>query len=234
MLREERMTRHLERGIEKLKKELLSISALVEEAVYKALRAVSERNPELAASVLAGDLEIDDREVEVEEQCLQVLALNQPVADDLRFIIAVLKMNNDLERIGDLAVNIAQRVNWLVKIKPPAPGLDFEVMAEKVKAMLHNSINALINLDLKLAGEIMASDDEIDRLNREKVSEVQSRIEKNPNHTETMLCLLGVGRALERIADHCTNIAEDVVYLVQGDIVRHKEGRSKKKGKGTQ
>jgi len=228
------MTRHLERGIEKLKKELLSISALVEEAVYKALRAVSERNPELAASVLAGDLEIDDREVEVEEQCLQVLALNQPVADDLRFIIAVLKMNNDLERIGDLAVNIAQRVNWLVKIKPPAPGLDFEVMAEKVKAMLHNSINALINLDLKLAGEIMASDDEIDRLNREKVSEVQSRIEKNPNHTETMLCLLGVGRALERIADHCTNIAEDVVYLVQGDIVRHKEGRSKKKGKGTQ
>jgi len=234
MLREERMTRHLERGIEKLKKELLSISALVEEAVYKALRAVSERNPELAASVLAGDLEIDDREVEVEEQCLQVLALNQPVADDLRFIIAVLKMNNDLERIGDLAVNIAQRVNWLVKIKPPAPGLDFEVMAEKVKAMLHNSINALINLDLNLAGEIMASDDEIDRLNREKVSEVQSRIEKNPNHTETMLCLLGVGRALERIADHCTNIAEDVVYLVQGDIVRHKEGRSKKKGKGTQ
>jgi len=228
------MTRHLERGIEKLKKELLSISALVEEAVYKALRAVSERNPELAASVLAGDLEIDDREVEVEEQCLQVLALNQPVADDLRFIIAVLKMNNDLERIGDLAVNIAQRVNWLVKIKPPAPGLDFEVMAEKVKAMLHNSINALINLDLNLAGEIMASDDEIDRLNREKVSEVQSRIEKNPNHTETMLCLLGVGRALERIADHCTNIAEDVVYLVQGDIVRHKEGRSKKKGKGTQ
>jgi phosphate transport system protein len=223
------MTRHLEKSIDKLKKGVLALSAIVEENVYRAVRAVAERNTKLADEIIQGDMQVDQMEVDLEEECLKTLALNQPVADDLRFIVAVLKMNNDLERIGDLAVNIARRTHFLAGIKANRVPLDLDGLAEKVKVMLRTSLEALINLDDKLAQKVLASDDEVDRLNREAVEEIKRRIKAAPDEVEVMICFLGVARALERIGDHCTNIAEDVIYLIQGEIVRHTKGHAKKK-----
>lgn len=216
------METHLHREIDRLKSRILELGALVEDSLRKAITSVSQRNNALANEVIDGDDDIDRMEVDIEEECLEILARYQPVASDLRFIIAVLKLNNDLERIGDLAVNIAQRAN---NLSPEAPGVipyDFVGMAEKVQQMLKGALDALVNKDTELARKVHASDEEIDRIHREVYRKVYEGIDLSPRDARTLIPMLTIARHLERIADHATNIAEDVIYTVEGRIQRHR------------
>jgi len=161
-------------------------------------------------------------EVDVEEECLKILALYQPVAIDLRFIITALKINNDLERIGDLAVNIAERSEFLARQPEVHVPLDLEKMTEKTQSMLTKSLDALVNMDCDLAHQVCAADDEVDAMNRQMYLTVQDGIRQHPEQLESLIHLLSASRHLERIADHATNIAEDVIYMAEGQIVRHR------------
>lgn len=216
------MSVHMKREIDKLKSKLLSLCRVVEESFLQAVKSIKEQNANLAKKVIKADIKIDHMEVDVEEECLKILALYQPVAIDLRFIITALKMNNDLERIGDLAVNIAERSQFLAdqpKIDVP---FDFDRMAEKTQLMLRKSLDALVNMDCKLAHEVCAADDEVDTINRKMYNQVKDGIRSHPEWLESLIHLLSVSRDLERIADHTTNIAEDVIYMVKGEVVRHR------------
>ncbi len=215
------MSQHLQTEIAKLKKKILSLCAIVEESFQKAVKSVGTRNTELARQVIEADAGIDEMEVEVEEECLKILALHQPVAIDLRYVIAVLKVNNDLERIGDLAVNIAEQACALAGQEPVGMPFDFIGMARKTQAMLRTSLDALVNLDAGLARKVLGSDDEVDAINRQMYVQVQEGIRKKTDRTPALLRLLSVSRQLERIADYATNIAEDVIYLIEGRIIRH-------------
>jgi len=216
------MTLHMEREIEKLKKLVLSLGADVESNVHKAVQSVQTRDAPMAEQIISADEEIDRQEVYLEEECLKILALHQPVAIDLRFVIAVLKINNDLERIGDLAVNIAERAQFLTSQDPVDIPFDFTTMSEKTKTMLKMSLDALVNMDTKMARDVCALDDDVDAINREMYQQVQDGILKNPDQIGSLIHCLSTSRHLERIADHATNIAEDVIYMVAGEIVRHK------------
>ena len=216
------VSKHLEREIDILKKRLLGLSAKVEDNIHKAVRSLAERDSALADEVIASDdLDIDQTEVAIEEECLKVLALHQPVAGDLRFIVAILKINGDLERMGDLAVNIAERAAFLASRERPEIPLDLTLMAEKTKEMVRKSLDALMNRDSKLAREVLASDDDVDAMNRDMYARIQEAIRRRPEQLESLIHLLSCSRHLERIADHATNVAEDVVYMVEGVIVRH-------------
>jgi len=216
------MSVHLHREIDELKKRILGLSALVEESVYKAVKAVEARDEKLAREVIEGDQQLDMVEVEVEEECLKILALHQPVAADLRFIVAVLKINNDLERIGDLAVNIASRAIKLSAIKTqPEALIDFQDLESKVQQMLRRSLESLVNLNEEIAKSVCSSDDAIDDINRSIHKQVIQATREHPNDVERFIILLSVSKNLERIADHATNIAEDVLYMIRGEIVRH-------------
>jgi phosphate transport system protein len=213
---------HMQREIEKLKKKLLTVSAKVETVMQKAVRSLMERNDTLAQEVIDGDPEIDQMEVDVEEEVLKILALYSPVANDLRFVVAVLKINNDLERIADEAVNIAERTIFLSKhpkIKVPE---ELTTMVNLVESMLDKTLHALINMDSKLAAEVILNDDKVDDLHKYMYTLIQNRIKTDIEHVECLINILSVSRQLERIADQVTNIAEDVVYMVEGNIVRHK------------
>jgi phosphate transport system protein len=216
------MTRHLQREIDKLKKRILSLAAEVEESLQMAVRAVTERDPGLVKKVIEADSRIDQEEVDLEEECLKVLALHQPVAIDLRFVVSVLKINNDLERIGDLAVNIAERAALLAKQERIDVPIDFRGMAEQAQSMLRKSLDALVSMDPGLAQAVRVWDDELDTINRKMLAQVQDGIRANPEYIEQLIHHLLIARHLERIADHATNIAEDVIYLTEGEIVRHK------------
>jgi phosphate transport system protein len=219
------MSKHLQRDLEHLKKQILGVGSIVEEAINHATSALIDRRIELAQEVVAGDDLIDAREVAVEEECLKVLALHQPVATDLRFIVAVLKVNNDLERMGDLAVNIAERALYLASHKALRPLPNFELMVTRVREMVRNSLDALVNLDTALADKVCKDDDEIDRLNRQMFVELQELMHESPDTIERAVQTLSACRHLERIADQATNIAEDVLFLVQGEIHRHRHGQ---------
>ncbi len=219
------MPKHLQRALEKLKRSVLSLSGMVEESVRDAVLALERRDARLAEKVIEADLEIDHAEVDVEEECLKILALHQPVAIDLRFIVAVLKINNDLERIGDLAVNIAERAQFLATHAKVDIPFDFAGMAEKAQAMVTQSLDALVNLDAKAALAVCAADDEVDAMNRQMYLQVRQGMRDHPDQLESLTHLLSTSRHLERIADHATNIAEDVIYMVQGEIVRHQAER---------
>jgi phosphate transport system protein len=213
---------HLQREIENLKKKILSLGAKVETAVREAALSLETGDASLAQRIIENDFEIDQAEVEVEEDCLKILALHQPVAIDLRFIVAVLKINNDLERIGDLAVNIAERAVFLATQPRVSVSLDFTGMAQKTQLMLKKSLDALVNLSVAIANEVCTYDDEIDAMNRRMYIVVQEAIRTYPEQLGSLIHLLSVSRHLERIADHATNIAEDVIYMIEGKIVRHK------------
>ncbi len=215
------MSVHLQHEIADLKKQILALGALVEDDVSQAVRAVAQRDIRLAQSVIDRDSVVDQNEVGIEEECLKILALHQPVANDLRFIIAVLKLNNDLERIGDLAVNIAQRAVFLCGQLPCDIPFNLAEIAEQTQSMLRQSLDALINLDLKLARQVGANDDVVDNLNRQSFERIKGVIRQSTEHLDSLIALLSVSRYLERIADHATNIAEDVIYLVEGRIIRH-------------
>jgi phosphate transport system protein len=212
----------LRKEIDEIKDRILDLGSLVEERVHLAMQAVEEHDEKLAKRIIDGDPEVDRMEVSLEEECLKLLALHQPVANDLRFILSVIKINSDLERIGDLAVNIAERAVILSPQKKMEIPVDFPLMREKVKAMLRHSLDSLVNNDLVLAFKVWKADDEVDAINRKMYQIIARNLEENPKKNEYLLHLLGVSRSLERIADHATNIAEDVIYMIKGEIVRHK------------
>jgi phosphate transport system protein len=216
------MTRHLDREIGRLKEAVLNLSALVEESVYRAIRAVEDGDAALAKQVIEEDAIIDQREVLVEEECLKIFALYQPVASDLRFLVAILKLNSDLERIGDLAGNIASRAKGLAGLPRPSGIIDFAPMFAAAKSMLRGSLESLVELDTKKALEVIRSDEALDEANRANYREVKSLIRAYPADLDALLHYLSVSRYLERIGDHCTNIAEDVLYMMEGKIVRHR------------
>lgn len=216
------MSAHLKHGINKLSKNLLALGAAVEEQLHDAVQSVALRDAAQARRVINGDAAIDEREVDIEENCLQLLALYQPVATDLRFIMAVFKINSDLERIGDLAVDIAERAQSIAE-RPDVPYLfDFDEMAARTQRMVRGSLDALITLNIALAREICAADDEVDEMHRAMYGHLQNGILQDPENIQTYIMYLGISRHLERIADHATNIAEDVIYMVDGEIVRHR------------
>ena len=229
------MSVHLQREIEKLKKMCLWLSARVEENVQKAARAISDRDEGLAVQVIESDEEIDEMEVEVEEECLKILALHQPVAADLRFIVAVLKLNNDLERIGDLAVNTAKRAIELSRLPEVAIPFDLSDQVHKARQMLKKSLDALVNMDAKLAREVCVADSDVDAIYREMYEQVKAVIARDPSSLDAMILLLRVSRNIERTADHATNIAEDVIYMVRGEIIRHhRKGSAPGPGQGAE
>ena len=200
--------------VERLKKKLLELSALVEDSVRRALTSIDTGDQILAHEVIAGDADVDEAEVD-----LKILALHQPVAVDLRYIVAIMKINNDIERIGDMAVNIAKRSLDL------APGTEMPAtlpdMAEKVRSMLRMSLDALVDSDGELARKVLVLDDDVDAMHRGMFDRLTKKIENSPQQAIAFLPFLTVSRNLERIADLATNISEDVIYLVEGEIVRH-------------
>ena len=216
------MSLHLQRQISTLKKLLLGLGARVEEAVQTAIEATVNRDTAAAQRVISGDLGIDADEVDLEEECLHTLALHQPVAFDLRYIVATLKIDSELERIGDLAVNISE-LALLLSYEPPLAKLPFDLrgMADTVTTMLEDALDALVNIDPELAEQTRRMDDTVDRIHREMYREVERAIRADPELVQPYIHLLGVSRNLERIADHAVNIAEDVIYMARGDITRH-------------
>ncbi len=215
------MARYLIRELDKIKKKILSLGALVEERVRMTSAAVDNRDAAIAQKIIDTDWEIDEMEVEVEEECLKILALHQPVAVDLRFIVTVIKINNDLERIGDQAVNIAERVLTISKRPEMDFVFDYLPMAEKAEAMLKMSLDALVNVDVDMAFKVITLDDEVDALKTLAYDRIKAAIKKNPERVGYLINLMLISRHLERLADHATNIAEEVIYLIEGEIVRH-------------
>ena len=211
----------LSREITSLKKKILQMTALVEESVRKAVGAVRHKNEALAEEVIQNDDQIDLMENGLEEECLKILALHQPVATDLRYVIVCLKINNDLERIGDLAVNIADRAKAISRDEDEFMPESISMMIDTSIAMLKKSLDAFIEMDVKLAREVSLMDDIVDELNRNMYQEIKTLIMKDPKRTGYLLHILGVSRQLERIGDYAVNISEDVIYMIDGKIVRH-------------
>jgi phosphate transport system protein len=216
------MTVHMKREIDRLKEMLISLCEVVEENLRRAVESIRKRDANIARTVIEMDVEIDHMEVDMEEECLKILALYQPVAIDLRFIITAMKINNDLERIGDLAVNLAEHSTFLAGHRQTDVPFDFEEMTQKTELMLRKSLDALVKMDSKLAYEVCADDDEIDALDRQMQLMLQKAVHTHPEQTECLMHLRSASGHLERVADHATNIAEDVIYMIEGRIVRHK------------
>ncbi|MBN2070395.1 MAG: phosphate signaling complex protein PhoU [Candidatus Krumholzibacteriota bacterium] len=216
------MSRHIGKEIENLKKSILIIGTTVEESLSKAVKSLEKRDADLAKAVIDGDIDIDRMEVELEEDCLKVLALYQPVAIDLRLIISVLKINNDLERVGDLSVNIAERALYLAMSGREKSLYDFSDMTTKVREMLKKSLDALVQESSQLAHEVCRMDEIVDTFNRDFFLRIHQDIKDRPEDVEYLIHQLSISRHLERIADQATNIAEDVIYMIEGEIIRHK------------
>jgi len=216
------MSKHLQRDLDLLNTELLNISSMVEEMIDKATQALAHRRYDLADEVVKSDEYVDQHEVHVEEECLKILALHQPVAVDLRRIATVMKVNNDLERIADLAVSIAQRAQAMDEF--PAFPIPQKVPGMVVLAteLVRGAMNAFVNMDTAAARRIIAMDKSVDQDNREIIADLQTLMQKRPEAVPAAVHCFSAVRHIERIADHATNIAEDVIYLAEGDIVRHR------------
>ncbi len=216
------MSKHLERDSQLLVKRLLLQSSIVEEMIHKASKAIRNMDKGLVAELLKHEETVDELEVHIEEDCLKILALHQPVAIDLRRTATILKINNDLERIADLAVNIAERAQSMAKHSGFEVPEMFDRMASLAASMVKKAIDALVEQDVEAAQAVCLTDDEVDDLNRQIIDQMYQVMRTNPDLIEAALYLFSVSRHLERIADHATNIAEDVIYLVDGEIARHK------------
>ena len=215
------MAKHFQKELEKIKKRILSLGTMVEERLRMASQTIESLDTRTAEKIVATDYEIDEMEVEVEEECLKILALHQPVAVDLRFLIAAIKINNDLERIADEAVNIAQRVTNIAGLDLGGFFFDYATMAEKVQRMLKMSLDSLVNMDEDIAFKVVTMDDEVDEIHRRAYDAVKAQIQKTPSNPGRLINLYLISRHLERIADHTTNIAEEVIYMIEGEIIRH-------------
>ncbi len=213
--------RHFEQELERLKSKLLEMSALVENAVYRSVQGVVEKNEELAQQVLKNEGRINQLEIEIDDMAIGLLALQAPLAADLRLVTAAIKINNDLERMGDLSVSIAQSALALIREPLIRPLIDIPHIAGLAQSMVRKSLDAFVNRDGEMARSVLASDDAVDNMRTASYHELMSFMEKNPQQIPQALYLLSVVRNLERIADHATNIAEDVLFLVKGIDVRH-------------
>ncbi len=214
------MTTHLQRAMHKIKKEILSLGAMVEDRFNKAIEAVQTENLQLAQFIIDTDFEVDEREIEVEEECLKTLALYQPVATDLRLIVAVIKINNDLERIADYAANIARRFRASSE-NPNKFKYDYTAMADQASKMLKKSLDALVSMDVDMAHEVRSMDQEVNIMRNEAYDAMKADIRDNPDMVGEIINMYLISRHIERIGDHTTNIAEEVIYLIEGEIIRH-------------
>lgn len=216
------MNTHFRKDMDRLKARLIELAMAVEENTRRSVKALRDLSPKLAREVVELDMKIDMLEVDVEEECLKILALHQPVAGDLRFVVTVLKINNELEHIGDTACNIAKRVEFMasdpVRVIPP---LDIETMSSRMLWMLKNALDAFLSGDESLAYGVCEDDEIVDAENRMTYSRVEKGIKNDPSSAMAQLNYLTVSRMFERAADLCTNIAEDVIYMKSGEIVRH-------------
>jgi len=217
------MALHLHRDLDRLQRDLVALASLVEAALRNATRSLCQRDARLARQVIAGDPQIDSEEIQIDEECLKILALHQPVAIDLRRIAAAMMVNTDLERIGDLAEEIAERALHLCT-QPIVPIPDkLYHMAELTTTMVSQCLDGFVQRDTTLAGNVLRLDDEVDRLNKEIIAELIETMKRSPALVPASLSLFSATRHLEQIADHATNIAEEVVYLVEGEVVRHRQ-----------
>jgi len=221
------MTKHFQNEIDRLKKKLLFLAAGVEQSLNLSIAAILEADLKKAKKVIDGDSKIDSLEVEVEEDCLKILALHQPVAADLRYIVAVLKINSDLERIADLAVNISERVRTISRYKAVQKPYDLNIMLTTAVKMVKDSVDSLVSSDTKKAYQVIEEDDDIDAQEDNAFKVTHKHIKQNPQNAKYYVSLLSVSRYLERIADHATNIAEDVIYMIDGEIVRHQSNQTR-------
>jgi phosphate transport system protein len=212
---------HLDNAIAELKKNILELGEMVEEVVRSAAAAAINNDAALADKIIRYDKIIDRREIMIEEECLKILALHQPVATDLRYVVACAKVNNDMERICDLGVNIAKRAKALAESEHYSSKLDFNPMINVTRIMLKGALDALVYMDEKLARDVIAKDDIVDECNAKTFEMVKELIKNDPQHVEYYLNMLSISRYLERIADYTTNICEDIIYMIRGEIVRH-------------
>jgi phosphate transport system protein len=215
------MELHFDQELADLKQRLLRMSALAEQRVAEALAAMVQRNDELARKVATQDAELDRMEMEIDEHCIQLIALRQPKAGDLRFVIMAMKISKDLERIGDQAESIANRVIDLNKEAPLKPLVDIPRMADHARSMIHDALDAFVYAKTDLARQIIARDAKIDSLNQQLHRELTSFMIEDPHTITRALNLMTVSRKLERIGDHATNIAEEIVYLYEARDIRH-------------
>jgi phosphate transport system protein len=213
--------RHFLAELEELQQRLLEMGGLVESAISNSVLALSERSEAHALQVLTREARINQMEIEIDDFAVSLLALQQPMARDLRFLTVAIKINSDLERMGDLAVNIVQRALSLMRQPLVKPLIDIPQLARLAESMVHKSLDAFVRRDAELAREVLLSDDAVDDLRDAIYEELVNFMERDPSTVSRSLDLIFIARNLERIADHATNIAEDVVFLVQGVDVRH-------------
>ena len=217
----------LPRHLDRLKRKISELGDLVEQVVSQAVQALVRYDKMLAKAAIATDQKVDLLEIDVEESCLTVLADEHPTGADLRFVVAVLKINSDLERIGDLAANIAETVLKLVDTERFQRVGGCDRMAKKAQDMLHDSLRALVDQNISLARQVISSDDEVDNMQRAIQRKIETAIDRSPDNVTTLMRLDFVVRQLERVGDMATNIAEDVIYMVEGKIIRHESLRRK-------
>jgi len=211
----------LEEEISKLKKMLFEMAASAEEMIAKSIKALQENNMILAEEVIKSDDKVNEMEIEIDNQCIRILALFHPEAEDLRTVTMIMKINNDLERIGDHAVNIAEKALFLADKPPVKPLIDIPKMAEKAIEMLQESLDSFVNKDAALAIQVCKKDDEVDALEPQIVRELITYMISDPKTIDRALTLIFIARALERVADLATNIAEDTYYIASGKILKH-------------
>ncbi|MDB2685986.1 phosphate signaling complex protein PhoU [Mariniblastus sp.] len=216
------MSRHLQKDVDVIHHRLLTLFGVVEQMIDKAVRALCEQKVDLAAEVIATDHEVNQAEVEIEEECLKILALHQPVAIDLRRVACVFKINSDIERIADLACNIAERAHCMHQ-QPYFPIPDeLPLMAKQASKMVRMSLDSFVDGDVELAKKVIQMDAVVDQANLAVIDELQGLMKQDSNLVESALHCFSASRHLERIADHAENIAEDVIYFVDGEIIRHR------------
>jgi len=211
--------------LDELQQRLLAMGGMVEFAIHRSIRALIDRDAALSQQVWENERRINEMEIEIDEQATRILALHQPVARDLRFITAAIKINSDLERMGDLAVNIVQRAVSLNRQPQVKPLIDVPHMSRLVESMVHKSLDAFVKRDPEMAHGVLAADDEVDDLKHAVYAELISFMERDPSAVHPSVDLMFIAHNLERIADHATNVAEDVLFLVNGIDVRHSHSR---------
>jgi phosphate transport system protein len=215
------VVRHFQEELEGLKEKLLAMGGLAEEQVRDAIKALADRDADRIDTVLVGDEPINDLHIEIDARCFKLLALHQPMAADLRTIVSAVKINTDLERVGDLAVNIAEASKRYIRHPPVKPLLDIPRMGAIAQLMLRDALDAFVRGDLALASAVLAEDDRLDALKTQIFRELLTFMLQDPATIEPALDLILVSRHLERIGDHATNIAEDVIFMVSARDVRH-------------
>lgn len=221
---------HFEEGLRDLKSLILKMGGHVEVAIEASVRAILERNSKVFSLVFEHEEQINQAHVEVDDLCLRLLARQTPLARDLRLILGVIKINTDLERMGDQAVNIAYNGSHLVEGSPVRTSVDLKLMSDRVRSMVRDALDAFVRGDVELARQVLVRDDEVDQMKRALLQELKGTLKNNPELSEEALALILIGRNLERLGDHATNIAEDVIFVTSGEDVRHSRHASKLKG----